>query len=83
MKVKVNIEIKPMVILTVTEGEARALSAIMAYGPESFIKGFYKNMGKTYLMPHENHVHSLFRSVKKELLPALGKIDKANAAINN
>lgn len=75
MEAKANIKIEASITFTVTEGEARALSAIMGYGSKPFIEGFYSKMGKHYLMPHEKHVHTLFDSVQKSLNPALAKIE--------
>lgn len=67
--------------LTLTEGEARALDAIVGYGPDAFVKWFYANLGKSYLKPHENDMRSFFETVRVEMSRELSKIDNARRAI--
>lgn len=64
------------VLLSLTEGEARALEAICGYGPDEFVKWFYKSHGKHYLQPHETAMRSLFARVRESLPMELHKIDK-------
>lgn len=69
--------IKGEVLLVLSEGEARALEAICGYGPDEFVKWFYKYHGKHYLQPHEKAMRSLFSTVKDQLPKHLTKLDKA------
>jgi len=57
-------EIKGEVTLVLSEPEAKALDALVGYGPEPFLKAFYEHMGKAYLQPHERGLKSLFESVR-------------------
>jgi hypothetical protein len=57
-------EIKGEVTLVLSEQEAKALDALVGYGPEPFLKAFYEHMGKAYLQPHERGLKSLFESVR-------------------
>lgn len=75
--VDVNFEVR----LTLSEEEARALQAICCYGPDQFVKWFYKNLGKAYLQPHEKAMRSLFESATKNLGQQLYKIDNMKKAI--
>lgn len=57
-------EIKGEVTLLLSEAEAKALDALVGYGPEPFLKVFYEHLGKAYLQPHERGLKSLFESVR-------------------
>ncbi len=68
MSNKFNMEatITPEMTIRITEGEARALYALTTYGFESFIAVFYKNLGETYMKPHEKSLKSLFDNIRGE-----------------
>jgi len=68
--------------ITLSESEARALVAIMSYSSEGFIRGFYVQMGRYYLEPHAHAVPGLFDSVKKQLAPAIAKVDAVRKEFN-
>lgn len=57
-------EIKGEVTLVMSEEEAKALDALVGYGPQNFLKVFYEHLGKAYLEPHERGLRSLFESVR-------------------
>lgn len=57
-------EIKGEVTLVLSEVEAKALDAIVGYGPEQFLKVFYEHLGQAYLKPNEQGLKSLFDSVR-------------------
>jgi len=82
MHSKVIAEISVTVQITLNEKEARALGAIFGYGPDAFLKGFYKNLGRHYLEPHAKAVPELFASVQKQIGPALARVDKARKEFN-
>jgi hypothetical protein len=63
-KVIGNGEIKGEVTLVLSEAEAKALDAIVGYGPKVFLEAFYSKLGKAYLEPHERGLKSLFESVR-------------------
>jgi len=77
MEAKAKSRIDVTIQITISEDEARALDAIMGYGAKGFIEGFYKQMGKHYLMPYEHAVPSLFAGVRTQIAPILEKADKA------
>lgn len=76
-KVEMNFE----VLLKLSEDEARALDAIVGYGPDKFVEWFYKNLGKHYLKPHEQAMRSLFSTVRQELGFRFHDIDKIRKSI--
>ena len=73
--------LKAEILVTLTEEEARALSAVVGYNPTDFFKVFYEHLGKTYLAPHEIGLRSLFANAASKLGCALKKIDDARAAV--
>lgn len=80
MTMKTGIEIKPTVNFTVrcelTEGELRALDALVGYGFKPFIDCFYTHMGKSYLEPFEGDLKQLFEKIE-QLRPAVSNIQEA------
>lgn len=74
-------EITAKVVIELTEVEARALDAMAGYGHEPFLEGFYNNLGKSYMQPHEKGVISLFEMIRNELPTYLKKIDAVKKAI--
>ncbi len=60
-KVSINMEVN----LKLTEIEVRALDALAGYGVKQFLETFYKQMGKTYLQPHEKGLIDLFEKIRK------------------
>lgn len=79
--IKSGFQLDCTIQLNLNEGQARALEAICGYGPDSFVKWFYKNCGTHYLKPHEQAMRDLFAVVMKELPGHLNKLDKARAAL--
>ena len=77
---KLDLDIK--ITLELTLNEAKALNAIIGCGSEPFIEFYYKDLGKSYLQPHEAGVHSLFVTIKETLPIELNKADKIINAIN-
>lgn len=68
--------------LTLSEEEARALTAIAGYNDSDFLRVFYQHMGEAYLKPHEQGVVSLLQAIREQLSPALGHVDKSRKAIS-
>lgn len=65
--------------LTLSEAEARALSALTEYGIDPFLKTFYEHMGTSCLKPHEAGLRLLFGTVA-QMDPHLLRADKAREA---
>jgi hypothetical protein len=60
-----------------SEVEMRALDALTGYGDDAFIKVFKTQLGAHYMRDHEAGLRSFFATVRREVLPALGDIDRA------
>lgn len=69
--------------LALTEDEARALKQITTYGPDEFIKWYYKHLGKHYMERNEKGIRSLFETINLELPKHLAKFDKVRKAWTN
>jgi len=76
-KVKASSTVKLSVTLELTEEEAIALNEMTKYGIDSFLKGYYKFLGKHYMRPHEQGMRSLFKTIDAELPPHLKRISEA------
>ena len=81
------VSLRPHYKITVTttmelnEAEMGALDALAGYGIDSFLKVFYDRLGKAYLQPYEAGLRSLFEKIRKEIPPALSKVEQARKAI--
>ncbi|MNF39607.1 hypothetical protein D3C87_1472720 [compost metagenome] len=64
---------------TVTESELRALEALTGYGTDQFLEFFYKNMGTTYMKPHEAGLREFFSSIRNIACPIIKRADAARA----
>ena len=76
--IKLDITVK----IELTLEEAKALKQMTAYGAESFLQGYYKQLGKSYMQKHESGIKSLFETIKKTLPNEIEKADKIINAIN-
>lgn len=78
---KIIAEQKFNVQLTLSEGEARALDALVGYGgkafTEHFLPVFYEKLGKHYMRPYEKDLENLFENIRTNCKSALHKIDEA------
>jgi hypothetical protein len=74
MKITTKAQVNFTFHLVVTEGEMRALDALVGYGFEPFVKAFYEKMGKAYLEPYHEDLKGLFNRIE-ELRPHLSVID--------
>ena len=72
LKTKVNFTVQ----CELSEGDIRALDALVGYGTENFLKCFYTHLGKAYLEPYEQDLINLFKKIE-ELRPAIGEINDA------
>jgi hypothetical protein len=75
--VKASSTVKLSVTLELTEEEAIALNEMTKYGIDSFLKGYYKFLGKHYMQPFEGGMRSLFKTIDSELPPHLKRIADA------
>ena len=82
MQSKAKVSIELTVQITLNESEARALDAMLGYGPEEYISGFYKQLGRAYLEPYAHAIPGLFKSVNDQIRPAIHRVDKARDEFN-
>ncbi|GBU16827.1 MULTISPECIES: hypothetical protein [Methylobacterium] len=71
------------VTFVVTEEEVRALDALVGYGDEAFLRVFYKQLGQSYLKPHEAGLRSLFKRVRADMPFIVRRFDAARAAFRS
>jgi len=62
MNIKVKIDLE--VTITLNYQQAKALEAMASYGADPFLKVFKEKLGKSYIEPYEEGVHSLFDEIK-------------------
>lgn len=82
-EIKATLKLDMKINLELTLAEARALKEITGYGHKSFLEGYYKQLGKSYLQPHEEGVISLFKTIKENLPYKLYNADKIIKAVND
>ena len=82
-ELKSTLDLKINITLDLTLAEARALNEITGYGVKEFLAGYYKQLGKSYLQPHEKGVISLFETIKQNLPGKLYEADKIIKAVND
>lgn len=68
------------VTFDLTEGQARALDAMVGYGADAFFKAFY-TLGQNYMRPYEGAMRDLFKQVAEQVSPELARIDRAKKAL--
>lgn len=69
------------ITIQLTEPEVRALDAMFGYSPEAFLQGFYKQLGETYVKPHEAGVRSLHSTIRSLCAGPLDAIRTARRVI--
>lgn len=67
--------------VTLTEGEMRALDALVGYGDDAFFKAFYIKLGRHYMQPFEKDMRDLFKKIRVEVIPTLREIDDTRKRI--
>lgn len=77
-KISTNVSYEFTVTLKLTVEEARALKEMTGYGAKPFLEGYYKQLGKSYMQPHEKGVYSLFDTINRELPQQIALVDKAD-----
>jgi hypothetical protein len=63
--------------MTLSEVEIRALDGLTGYGDDAFLTVFKEKLGAAYIRDHESGLRSFFKTVRRDLIPALGDIDQA------
>ncbi|WKZ86288.1 hypothetical protein N5B55_04880 [Ralstonia pickettii] len=75
------IRIEAQATMTLSDAEMRALAALTAYGTDSFLKWFYKDLGESCLKPHEAGLRSLFKTIDTQMPPILDRVDRSRRAL--
>lgn len=82
-----SITAKPTVTVsatfTVNEAELRALDALAGYGDDAFIKMFYKDLGSTYMKPHEAGLREFLKSIRSIAGGIISRTDAARKAFGD
>lgn len=80
-KVKSSLKFEAVVMLELTESEARALNEMTKYGIKNFINGYKKHLGSHYIEPHVKGLTSLFETIDGSLPSELYRLDEYKKAI--
>ncbi|MGH0003126.1 hypothetical protein ACQU0X_23910 [Pseudovibrio ascidiaceicola] len=80
-KTQTIIEAKAAIIFG--EHELRALDAMIGYGADKFLQGFYKQLGTHYMKPYEQDLRALFKTLDKPVRQALAEADDARRKLNS
>ena len=78
---KVVTKVSYTVPCELTEGEVRALDALVGYGFDPFIKMFYSELGKHYMEPYEKDLRKLFAKIES-LRPAIDQINETRKKLS-
>lgn len=82
VEIKSTLNLHMDLTLKISLEEARMLEDLVGYGAKSFLEGYYKHLGKSYMQKHEKAVYSFFDSVKKDLAYKLYNADEIIKAVN-
>jgi len=80
MKTEISLKVNFSVKCELSEGDLRALDALVGYGYDAFLNCFYTHMGKSYLEPHAADLKLLFEKIES-LRHKLSEIDKAKTKL--
>lgn len=64
------------------EQQLRALDALVGYGFKPFIEVFHEKLGKAYMEKHAAGLERLFETIRRDVPPALRRIDTAREALD-
>lgn len=76
---EITLDIK--IHLELSVAEATALSEMIKYGPDAFLQGYYKQLGKSYMQPHEKGLRSLFETIRTNLPAKLSEVQEINKVV--
>jgi hypothetical protein len=81
MAVKTNIDVKITATLELTEGQLRALNAMICYGDDAFLKAFYVKLGTHYMKPFERDLRDLFTQLRNKVPSAIEEVSSIRKRI--
>ena len=76
VKAKATLEFKAAITLELNEAEAAALNEMTKYGIDQFLRGYRKQLGSSYIKPHEAGLGMLFETIDKSLPKQLDRIKR-------
>jgi hypothetical protein len=77
MTVDVRTKVTISATIEFTEGQLRALDALVGYGDDAFLKAFNVKLGTHYIKPFERDLRELFAQIRKTVPPALRNVKAA------
>lgn len=80
--VEVRTKVEITATITFTEGQLRALDALVGYGDDAFLKAFYVKLGKHYMQPFERDLRDLFTQIRSTVPSALRKVGEARQSLD-
>lgn len=79
--VKVTTAINITASITFTEGELRALDALVGYGDDAFLRAFYVKLGTAYMKPFERDLRDLFARIRSTVPAAIRTAEEHRKAL--
>lgn len=79
--VEINTTVTITATLAFTEGQLRALDALVGYGDDAFLRAFYVRLGKHYMKPFERDLRDLFSAIREKVPRALTAVVDARKKI--
>jgi hypothetical protein len=77
MTVEVHTDVQITATIRFTEGQLRALDAMVGYGDEAFLRAFYIKLGKHYMKPFERDLRDLFAQIRRTVPKAIREVEHA------
>jgi hypothetical protein len=77
MSVDVQTSVEITATIKFTEGQLRALDAMVGYGDDAFLQAFYVKLGKHYMKPFERDLRDLFSQIRATVPKALKEVNDA------
>lgn len=74
--------VKIEALITLDEGELRALDALAGYGDDAFIQHFYDKLGKAYMQAHEGSLRQFLKTIRGVAGEILSRADDARDVFN-
>ncbi len=82
MTVKTNVKVEITATVEFTEGQLRALDALIGYGDDAFLRAFYIKLGKAYMQPFERDLRNLFGALRESVPQALRGVTEARERLS-
>ena len=80
--VKTNVKVEITATVEFTEGQLRAMDALIGYGDDAFLRAFYVKLGKHYMKPFERDLRDLFDALRGSVPEALRGVKEARKRLS-